>query len=78
MVRFLGVLDQLGIASMLHLNLPLSLREAREIYAKRSPEIEGVFGQIKNNRGLRRTVLRGLEKEKTSLKKPKASRNARF
>ena len=37
---------------------------AQEIYAKRSPEIEGVFGQIKNNRGLRRFVLRGLEKVK--------------
>ena len=37
---------------------------AREIYAKRSPEIEGVFGQIKNNKGLRRFVLRGLEKVK--------------
>ena len=24
---------------------------AQEIYAKRSPEIEGVFEQIKNNRG---------------------------
>ena len=37
---------------------------AQEIYAKRSPEIEGVFGQIKNNRGLRWFVLRGLEKVK--------------
>ena len=34
---------------------------AQEIYAKRSPEIEGVFEQIKNNRGLRRFVLRGLD-----------------
>ena len=39
----------------------------KEIYAKRSPEIEGVFGQIKNNRGLRRFVLRGLEKVKAEL-----------
>ncbi len=37
---------------------------SKEIYAKRSPEIEGVFGQIKNNRGIRRFILRGLEKVK--------------
>ena len=53
---------------------------AQEIYAKRSPEIEGVFGQIKNNRDLRRFVLRGLEKVKAWLDelKLKHIKNTRF
>jgi len=40
----------------------LRKKEGREIYAKRKTIVEPVFGQIKEARGLRRFLLRGLEK----------------
>ena len=40
----------------------LRKKEGREIYAKRKTIVEPVFGQIKEVRGLRRFLLRGLEK----------------
>lgn len=40
----------------------LRKKEGREIYAKRKTIVEPVFGQTKEARGLRRFLLRGLEK----------------
>ena len=40
----------------------LRKKEGEEIYAKRKTIVEPVFGQIKEGRGLRRFLLRGLEK----------------
>jgi len=40
----------------------LRKKEGREIYAKRKTIVEPVFGQTKAARGLRRFLLRGLEK----------------
>ena len=40
----------------------LRKKEGREIYAKRKTIVEPVFGQTKEGRGLRRFLLRGLEK----------------
>jgi len=40
----------------------LRQKEGREIYAKRKTIVEPVFGQTKEARGLRRFLLRGLEK----------------
>jgi hypothetical protein len=40
----------------------LSTKKGREIYAKRKTIPESVFGQIKEGRGLRRFLMRGLEK----------------
>ena len=40
----------------------LRKKEGREIYAKRRTIVEPVFGQTKEGRGLRRFLLRGLEK----------------
>jgi len=40
----------------------LSTDEGRAAYAKRKKTVEPVFGQIKERRGLRRFLLRGLEK----------------
>ena len=41
--------------------------ESKEIYKKRSPEVEPVFGQIKWNRKINRFSLRSLEKVKTEM-----------
>jgi hypothetical protein len=40
----------------------LRSKNGREVYAKRKAIVEPVFGQTKENRGLRRFLLRGLEK----------------
>ena len=40
----------------------LRKKEGREIYAKRKTIVESVFGQTKEARGLRRFLLRGMEK----------------
>jgi transposase len=40
----------------------LRSKNGREVYARRKAIIEPVFGQTKENRGLRRFLLRGLEK----------------
>jgi len=40
----------------------LRINKGREVYAKRSAIREPVFGQTKETRGLRRFLLRGLEK----------------
>jgi hypothetical protein len=40
----------------------LRKKEGRKIYAKRKTIVEPVFGQAKEGRGLRRFLLRGLEK----------------
>jgi hypothetical protein len=40
----------------------LRKKEGREIYAKRKTIVESVFAQTKEVRGLRRFLLRGLEK----------------
>ena len=39
----------------------LRTREGRDIYARRKAVVEPVFGQIKEARGVRRLLLRGLE-----------------
>lgn len=36
-------------------------REGKEIYNKRKIEVETVFGIIKNNKGFRRFLLRGMK-----------------
>ena len=40
----------------------LRSKNGREVYARRKAIVEPVFGQTKENRGLRRFLLRGLEK----------------
>jgi hypothetical protein len=40
----------------------LRKKERKEIYARRKTIVEPVFGQAKEGRGLRRFLLRGLEK----------------
>ena len=40
----------------------LRKKEGKEIYARRKTIVEPVFGQAKEGRGLRRFLLRGLEK----------------
>jgi hypothetical protein len=40
----------------------LATRAGRAIYAKRKTTVEPVFGQIKEVRGFRRFIRRGLEK----------------
>jgi hypothetical protein len=40
----------------------LRKKKGKEIYAKRKTIVEPVFGQTKEGRGLRRFLLRGLEK----------------
>ena len=40
----------------------LRSEEGRSLSARRMSEVESVFGQLKNNRGFRRFLLRGLEK----------------
>ncbi|MGF1579235.1 MAG: transposase, partial [Gemmataceae bacterium] len=40
----------------------LQSEEGRKIYSRRKVIVEPVFGQIKGARGLRRFLLRGLEK----------------
>jgi len=42
----------------------MELESSKKIYAKRSGCVEPVFGQIKNNRGMKRFRLKGLEKVK--------------
>nr|WP_232229276.1 transposase [Paenibacillus zanthoxyli] len=39
----------------------LRSKEGRVLSARRMAEVESVFGQLKNNRGFRRFLLRGLE-----------------
>jgi hypothetical protein len=39
----------------------LRTKKGRETYAKRKSSVEPVFGQIKDGRGIRRFLLRGLE-----------------
>ena len=40
----------------------LRTQEGREVYAKRKATVEPVFGQIKEVRGFRRFLMRGLPK----------------
>jgi hypothetical protein len=42
----------------------LTSEEGQQLRAKRSVEVESVFGHLKQNMGLRRFRLRGLEKVK--------------
>ena len=42
----------------------MELENSKEIYSKRSGCVEPVFGQIKNNRNLKRFKLKGLDKVK--------------
>jgi hypothetical protein len=42
----------------------LRTRKGRKAYAKRKETVEPVFGQIKEARGFRRFLLRGLDKVK--------------
>ena len=39
----------------------LRTKKGRETYSKRKSSIEPVFGQIKDGRGIRRFLLRGIE-----------------
>ena len=43
------------------MNRKLRTKKGREIYSKRKQIVEPVFGQIKETRGFRRFLLRGLE-----------------
>jgi hypothetical protein len=46
------------------MRIKMELESSKKIYAKRSGCVEPVFGQIKNNRGMKRFRLNGLEKVK--------------
>ena len=46
------------------MRIKMELESSKKIYAKRSGCVEPVFGQIKNNRGMKRFRLKGLEKVK--------------
>jgi hypothetical protein len=48
----------------------LRKKAGREIYAKRKTIVEPVFGQTEEGRGLRRFLLRGLEKVNGELDYP--------
>lgn len=43
----------------------LTSEEGKKLRAKRSVEVETIFGHTKHNMGIRRFMLRGIEKVKT-------------
>jgi hypothetical protein len=43
----------------------MAAEAGREIYKKRAPVVEGIFGVIKHAMGVRRFLPRGLEKVRT-------------
>jgi len=51
-----------GVPRIEHLRQKLRTPEGKAIYAKRRETVEPVFGQIKERRGFRRFLFRGLEK----------------
>ncbi len=51
-----------GVAALEAMRWKLRTEEGRQVYAERKTIVEPVFGQIKEVRGFRRFLLRGLEK----------------
>ncbi len=55
-----GIIPE-GLSARERMDWRLSTAQGKELYKKRSPMSEGVFGQIKSSRGINRFLQKGLE-----------------